>query len=149
MCPSGGLPVDFERVARGHLQQCVVCAQVWRLCNMQGCEWDSSFRLFSRKLGGSRQTYSWLNLSWTNITSIFKRISLKSVLFCFVSILSVWTISRQAKQYSLRRTLLVQRVIVQYILVSISWQHGTIKAEAVGRHSFLCDYFSLVSNSGN
>lgn len=69
-----------------------VYVQVWGLCNRRRCKWDSSFGLFTRKLGGSRHIYSWLWFSAGKIKlrSLDKR-SLRSVLFCFVSIVWVWT----------------------------------------------------------
>lgn len=70
----------------------LVCAQVWRLCNRQGCEWDSSFSLFMRKLCGSRHTYSWLWFSAGKIKPPSSdKGSQKSVLCCLVSIVSALT----------------------------------------------------------
>lgn len=70
--------VDFKHVT--HTEWGVVCA--WR------CEWDSTFGLFTRKLGGSRHTYShlWFSSGKIKLPCPDKKLLTCLVLFCLVSI---------------------------------------------------------------
>lgn len=71
--------LDFKHVT--YPEWSVVC--VW------GCEWDSTFGLFTRKLGGRRHAYSWLWFSSEKTSMSRQEVpDVCFVLFCLVSIVS-------------------------------------------------------------